>query len=83
MNQKRERTYTPPPAPFGHEYGYQPPARYGTTGSLRWHMGGCVVNGGKGLPRGACKKCAETIDRKFYKALMRQDQRRKKADVRD
>lgn len=43
--------------------------------SVRFHTFGCWVDGGPGLPRGLCAKCADTADLRFVAALMRIDRK--------
>ncbi|MBB1482505.1 hypothetical protein H5392_01360 [Tessaracoccus sp. MC1865] len=60
-------------------HGYQPSHRYQRSGRLKFHAVGCWVDGGAGLPRGVCEKCAESPVDEYLRSLMRVDRRAKAA----
>lgn len=59
--------------------GYQHPARYinkkGIPGQLKFHMIGCRVDGGPGLPPGKCEKCGESVEKELVRFLASLDAR--------
>ena len=59
--------------------GYQPPATYTRSGRLKFHAVGCWVDGGEGLPRGVCRKCADSYVDQYFRSLMRIDRRAREA----